>query len=306
MIDHVGSGHKMCEAIKRHTDHDIEIWTGPYHNRLVHPNQTNIITPRTRTKVQERINKSDIIHLKGDWPAVIYETKSIYADFRLKIRHKPIIHTVSGSLFRRKIHGGFERFPLSDYQCTLRTSFEPDLLYPEWSDLWTPHPIDSDDKLIEWRNSRFPVLMHTPTNRSMKHTRFILNVFDAVRANRKVNIVLLEKLPFSFVLQERKKATIFFDQFKVGFYGNAAIEAMQYGIPTAAFISDMARSQAKGKLNGCPVITTVKSVREWARLIIKILDDDMNKLSLRTKKWCDQVHGYRSIAKQWDEIYKGI
>lgn len=299
-IDWTASGHRLHDAIKQHTDHDIEIWTGPYHNKLQHPNQTNIVKSRNRAKVQQRINDSDIIHLKGDWPP-----NNGYLG--LKITHKPIIITTSGSFFRKKEHGGHGTFHSGQYMnATVKTSFETDLLYPEYSDIWTPHPIDSDNQSIEWKWSDPPILMHTPTNRATKDTAFILKVFQHVKSMRKVEIILLEKLPFRKVVEMRKKATIFFDQFMVGFYGNSALEAMQYGIPTAAWLSPMATAQASGALKGCPVISSEKSVRGWTNMILKVLDNDLATLSQKSKQWCDNVHGYKAIAKQWDELYKSI
>ena len=92
----------------------------------------------------------------------------------------------------------------------------------------------------------------------------------------------------------------------VGFYGNSALEAMQYGIPTATWLSPMAIAQADGALRNCPVISSAKSVRGWTKMILKVLDSDLVALSKETKQWCDNVHSYKVIAKQWDEIYKSM
>lgn len=298
-IDYAASGHKLCDAINEYSEHSIEIWTGPYHNRLKHNNQNNIVTHRNRLSVQQKINEADIVHIKGDWPA---EDKYM----GLNIGHKPIIQTTSGSFARKKYHGGYEKFKPSQYKATVKTSFEPDLLYPEYGDTWTPHPINSDIQSIEWKLSDPPILMHTPTNRETKNSAFIMMVLMMLQKKKKAEVVLLEKLPFEKVLQARKRATIFFDQFRVGFYGNSALEAMQYGIPVAAWISPQARSQAKGLLNGCPVITTDRNVKDWVRKIEETLDGDMEYLSRRTKIWCDAMHSYRWVADLWNGIYNAI
>ena len=73
--------------------------------------------------MQKHVDESDIVHLKGDFPP-----KEGYMG--LRIMHKPIIVSTSGSHFRTKENGGHGRYSLSEYaSATLRTAFTPDLLY---------------------------------------------------------------------------------------------------------------------------------------------------------------------------------
>jgi hypothetical protein len=296
-IDYAASGHRLCEAIRTHTKHDIEIFTGRYQNKFNHPQNTI----KREDVVQYRINDSDIVHLKGDWPPVD-------GYMGLKIVHKPIIVSVSGSHFRKKSHGGHEYYKPSQYDAaTIKTAFTPDLCYPDYSALWTPHPINSYEQSIEWHCSVHPILMHTPTRPEAKGTEFIKAVFNKISKRMKIETVVLNNVPFKDIVEMRKEATIFFDQFKVGFYGNSAIEAMQFGVPVAAWISPQAKKQANGFLYDCPVITHDKlDVDAWAKKIEKTLDGDMPKLSIRTKRWCNHIHSYQAVAKQWENIYNAI
>lgn len=293
-VDYAGSGHKLCEAIRQYTDHDIEIYAGKYYNPYRHADNSKW----NRMAVRQRIEESDIIHLKGDWLP-----RDGYMGF--KISHKPVIVTVSGSHFRKTSHGGHGKYKVNLYRdATIRTAFTPDLCYPEYSDTWTAHPIDSYKRSIEWEPGN--TLVHMPTQKGIKGTGFISEVFDEVSKHRDVETKILEGIPHKKAISERKRATIFFDQFRVGFYGNSALEAMQYGVPVAAWISPQARSQAKGVLTGCPVITTDLNVRAWVRKIEETLDGDMEFLSRRTKIWCDAIHSYEWVADQWDNIYNAI
>ena len=177
-------------------------------------------------------------------------------------------------------------------------------MYPEYGSDWIPHPIDSMEKPNIFVQRDIPLLVHAPSNRATKHTAFILDVFKIIKRMRKVEIVILEGLPFDEVVRLKKASTIYFDQFRVGFYGNAAIETMQYGIPTAAWISGLSKIQ--GDLRGCPVITYEKNVTKWAYKICEILDSDMTKLSQRTKAWCDKVHSYEAVLKKCNGILKRL
>ena len=286
-IDYAASGLKLCDALNRYTNHDVRLFTGKYYSKFRHPQKLH----HTRRDIQKQIDESDIVHLKGDFPP-----KEGYMG--LKIIHKPIIISVSGSHFRTKENGGHGKYSLSEYDsATLRTAFTPDLLY-EGFDTWTPHPIDSYDKPILWKRADVPILMHTPTRPEAKGTEFIKAVFDKLSKRMKIETVITDNIPFKRIVEIRKEATIFFDQFKVGFYGNSAIEAMQYGIPTATWI--VPRSLPRN----CPVITAGRNTDYWAMLIEQTLDGDMDELSVKTKQWCDSVHSYQAVAKQWDKIYE--
>jgi len=302
--DFCGSGKKTVDAIRRHTDHDIEVYSKRHIHRLGHPFGVKI-TSENFYSIQDRIDSSDIIHIKGDWPPV-----NGYLGFELG--KKPVVVSVSGGYFRKKIHTGVEKFNPTQYDCTLKTAYTPDLCYPDYSDIWTPHPIDSDNQVIEWSRQEPPLFIHSRVSVSKggkKGTSFIMEVFDEIARTRKIETEFITNVTFQEVVEARKRATIFFDQFGVGFYGNSAVEAMQYGIPTCAWISPWALEQAKGAddLDGCPVITLPeKNVDAWAAKIIEVLDGDMNDLAKRTKQWCDEVHGYQAIALQWDKLYQDI
>ncbi len=312
--DYAGSGHKLKDALS--LGHDVEIFTGwnkryLFKNGLGHNNQDNIITPFSRHTIQKRIDKSDVVIIKGDWPM-----RDKYMRFRIDC---PTIQIVSGSNFRKIEHEGRGGFHPMEYKATINTAFIPDLLYPEYGNIWIPHPIDSIEKNNIWIQPKVPVLMHASANWATKGTNFIINVFRAVKKMINVETVLLENMPFNELMEQKKRATILFDQVRVGFYGNNAIEAMQYGIPTMAWISELSRTQAKGQLKDCPIITHDKHQNycievnageyyynkvRWAYMISEILSSDMTELSHKTKLWCDSVHSYEAVLEKCNQIFK--
>jgi len=297
-IDYAGSAYKLFTAVKRHTDIDINLFSGPPENQLKHPIH-NLVTDSNRAALQELINQADIIHFKGDWPP-----ENGYLG--LKIPDKPIVITTSGTFFRKQRYGGYEKYSSADYgRATLKTSFEPDLLYPEYSDIWTPHPIDSDDKPNIWEPKEIPLFLHIPSSPDRKGTEFVKQVFSILKKQIKCEAEVVTGIPFQESLELKKKATIYFDQFMVGFYGNSALEAMQWGIPVVNWISPMAIIQAQGKLMRCPILNESQVLPfNTAQRIIHALKDPT--LSTRTKQWCDTVHGYKSIAKQWNNLYNQL
>jgi hypothetical protein len=285
--DYAGSGLKVCEAIKRHTNIDIEIYAQKqgYGVRRWGIPATPVMTDRKA--VQKRICESDVIHLKGDWPP-----SPVYAGMRI---HDNIVTTVSGSSFRKKQYGGYGTFAPDKFAIAkVRTSFEPDLLYPEYGNIWTPHPIDCTGKKNVWQYKGKPVLMHTPSNRVTKDTKFLLQVFDKLKDV--AECVVIEEKSHDYILKARQRATIFFDQFLVGFYGNTAIEAMQYGIPTANWISPMSVEQ--GFKIKHPIITYEKDVDKWVTGILQLIKDK-TKLEQISKETYDYVRTGIMTILRW-------
>lgn len=299
-IDYAGSAHKLFCALKRHTDFTLDLFSGNPENRFYHP--TNIIvTKENKSNIQAILDQADIVHFKGDWPPV--------RDYlNLNIPNKPVVMTTSGSFFRKKEHKGIGLYSNKDYNqipVTLKTSFEPDLLYPEYSDIWTPHPIDSDEQPVLWKQNGKPIFMHIPSTPGRKGTGFVQKVFDILKSKIDCDTYIKTGITFKEAVAMKKKATIYFDQFEVGFYGNSALEAMQWGIPVVCWLSPWAISQANGQLEGCPIINEDKSNPEkTANRIISLLED--KDLSRKTKAWCDAKHGYKAIANQWKELYERI
>jgi hypothetical protein len=292
-IDYAGSGYRLAEALQL-TGFDIKFFSGKYVNKYNLPQSA-----RTAKKIiQERVNQSDIIHLKGDFPP-----KDIYLG--VNIKNKPIIVSVSGSHFRMKKYWGYGKYNISQYSTAkIRTAFTPDLLYEGFSRSWTPHTVDSISKPNVWCRQPHPVLMHTPTSKERKDTAFVQAVFSKLSRRMKIETLIFDNMTQQEVIKARRYATIFFDQFRVGFYGNSAIEAMQYGIHVAAWISPFAHQRAN--LIECPVISGVKSVDIWAKRLEQIIDGNLEGLSIKTKQWCDKVHSYQAVSKLWKGIYESV
>jgi hypothetical protein len=286
-MDFCGSGFRIYECLKPH--HDVEIFVGAHHNPFGHPVKNVVATHKDKKRVQSRCDLSDVIHIKGDFPHFVFER-----EWGLKFR-KPTVITPTGSFFRRKSHGGFEKFDTSFYR-GFKTSSDTGLLYKDFSDIWTPLPINCKNEPNLFKQGN--ILSHSPTDQSKKNTEFVFRVFDEVSSRRNITIDLIEKVSFAEAVERRKKSTIFFDQFKVGFYGNSALEAMQWGIPVACYLLPSKH------LAGCPVIDIPLVVNMWADEVCKILDSDMSELSRKTKQWCDDVHSYESVAKRLTEIYQ--
>lgn len=289
--DWAGSGFKTAQAINRHTEHTVHL-VALKGNRYGHP-RMDLVSKKNIKKLQGIVNESDIIHLKGDWPPRFYDWVSFHK--------KPVICTVCGGHFRKKPLGQ-GRYSLKEYKsCQLLTAMTPDLCYTDKMP-WTPHPIDSVGQPNLWEMHDPPIFTHSPTDRKAKDTDFILKVFAELKKKINFEVRLIEGVDYETAVEMRKESTIFFDQFKIGFYGNSAIEAMQWGIPIAAWISNYDKLPLF-----TPIFSNDKTIEDWVEMIEKMLRNGlMAFMSKETKLYCDEIHSYQSIAKLWDKLYKTI
>jgi glycosyltransferase involved in cell wall biosynthesis len=275
------------------------MYTFSSQNKFDHA-QGTVVDENNLSQVQSDVGKADIIHLKGDWPH-----DGSYCG--IDLGNKPIVISVSGSLFRKREYGGLGKYDMSAYDnCDVKTALSLDLCYEDFSDIWIPYPIETEGVPVLWEYKEIPLLTHSPTRRISKNTNFAVDVFEAIKDRYLSEVRLLEGLSFSDADKERRRSTIFFDQFKVGFYGNSAIEAMRYGVPVATWLYPDLRW---GDIEYyCPVFTHRRNPDEWADILIERLSsiEFMKMWSRTTRRWCEDVHSYRAVAKKLTNIYRQL
>jgi hypothetical protein len=295
--DFASSGLKICEAVKRNTDIDIEIYAGDIGFHVKEWKMKSTPTTVDRQAIQKRILESHVIHIKGDYPPM-----PTFMGFKL---HDNIVTTVSGSGFRKNIYGGREEHRYSRWQIAkVRTSFEPDLLYPEYGNIWTPHPIDCGKLKDGWKPEK--IFLHTPSNRFTKNTPFVEKVFAKLQKYGYRTLIIGPGIEWKKVVELRKTSLIYFGQFMVGFYGNSEIEAMQFGVPVANWISPL--SIAQGYTMKSPVLSWDLNVDKWVNEIMAVVEKNgkLEEISEDTREYCKKYHSYEAVAKQWEKIYRGM
>lgn len=338
--DYAGSGMRIRDALRRHTDHEIVLITDtkPGHSAdysvcemLTEPKQDSYkhltIHERIRnksvldahyrsqlTELQQLIDEADIIHFKGDEPP-----SNTFAKYLNIPEGKKIVVTVGGSGFRRVSNHkrtSLAKWPMELYmKADLRTALTPDLNYPEFDGIYTQQAIDSENiKTVPYRDLDYEdaiVIAHSPSSRFKKGTdEILLPAIQRIRENLKFNIQtdVIEKVPYDECVSRKREAHLFFDQAGVGFYGNAALEAMAAGIPTVCHISSEAVKQSSGKIDrNHPVYAFRKPTVHSCLLAVKRAVEQYTPEAVeKTKEFCDKFHSYSTVAEMWDGLYRSL
>lgn len=305
--DYAGSGKLMCDAMKLQGI-DARLCTA-MDNRYGYCSDFQI-GKSPRNAIIDWIRSADIIHFKGDeLPISNWHGLTIP-------RSRPWVVTVGGSGFRRLPYKSPVSWPFAPIKkyieaTAFRSCLTPDLNYPEFEGHYIQHAADTRRTAKTWEMPAVPIIAHSPSNRIKKGTAII---YEAMRFLEGRNIPfkkeLIENVTNAECIARKSLSTIFIDQVAdTGFYGMAAVEAMQFGIPTIARISQMARMQSQGKVGkSFPVLSVSRDPEDLFELLYFLLTnpEQLQKISRDTKRFADSFHSLQTVGKIWADVYKQI
>lgn len=269
--DFAGSGLKLSKALNNKSD--------KYQSRFIALNEANFgaendIVSVNREFMQNCINEADIIHLKGDKAPKFYG---------LNFNGKPLFATVGGSEFRKRnnLKTDFDNLHLSG-------------ITPELTDLWTPHCLPIHTNI--WKKPKAGEKIrigHAPSSREKKGTNLFIEV---LKEFDNVELVLMEKMANTEVIETKKTLHLFADQFIIPAYGMNTVECLVMGIPVITSCMD---------IDGCPVFRveefTADSIRNAINKAVKNLTVATSK---KHHEWAKKKHSEESLCELLESMYE--
>lgn len=124
-------------------------------------------------------------------------------------------------------------------------ALNPDLLHflPKGKSSFLPYSIGGFSEIQLKTASFFKddkiTIVHAPTQRAAKGTRYILQAIEKLQDDfpGKINFKVVENLSWESALSAYREADLFIDQVLIGWYGAVAVEVMKMGIPVACYIN---------------------------------------------------------------------
>jgi len=180
----------------------------------------------------------------------------------------------------------------------------PDLL--EWSSNaeWVPNPI-SLDKFpyvgVEDKNKSEEInIVHAPSSRAKKGTEYVIEAVNKLKKEGyKINLILVENMPYKKAIECYKKADIVIDQLLIGWYGMVSIECMALGKPVCVYIRD----DLESFMPFIPVLnTSPKNIIENIRILIE--DEKLRKeLGRKGRKYVELMHDAKKVIRKVIDMY---
>lgn len=327
--DFAGSMFKWAEALNRFSNFAVRLVSFEGHP---YGYDVDLVVPECDpcriTKVLELADEAGFLHLKDEHSWFVKNPKSINLSLLHQIFFSPRF-SATPKIFTH--YGGYARRFKSDesyiaavLQFDLRIAMTPDLNYPWFNGEFIPHAIDVDLFPFEWKDSN--ILSHSPSSPEKKGTYMLEEAFMMLNKNPPKgwlnwSVDLIHGVSHFDCMIRKKTASLFFDQAGkhriadlgiddvIGWYGNSAIEAMAFGIPTIAYMSDESFYQAKLagiNLDNIPVINMDRSRDGLMKEVVSFVESSHEErlaLAEKTRAFTVEFHGYEAVARRLVDCY---
>ena len=160
-----------------------------------------------------------------------------------------------------------------------------------WTYTPPPPPPPTDDG---------PLVIHAPTHRGVKGTRFVLEAVDKLRAEGvRFRFQLIEGLPRAEARRLFERADLLIDQLWLGWYGGIAVELMALGRPVVCNIRDDGlkflppEMAAELPLIRAEPATLVAVLREW----LTARRNELARVGEESRRYVERWHDPRDVAR---------
>ena len=160
----------------------------------------------------------------------------------------------------------------------------------------------SDFKLNNTKNNKL-LIVHAPTNREIKGTKYILKAIEDLKLNYDFDFKLIENMSYEDAMKTYRNADIVIDQLLIGSYGLVAIENMALGKPVICYINEKMKEKYPSEL---PIISCgIENIKEKIEYLIKN-QDDLKTIGINGRKYVEKYHDINKLNSEIVKIYEEI
>lgn len=148
---------------------------------------------------------------------------------------------------------------------------------------------------------RRPVVAHAPSKRGAKGTAAVERVVERLQRQFDFEFVLLHGITRQQVLETVQHCDIFLDQFVIGEYGMASIEAMAFGKPVLCYLRPDVVQSSPGRL---PIVNATQDDLEerLARLLADVAE--RRAIGDASRRYVEEHHDAEAYARRLAAIYR--
>ena len=179
----------------------------------------------------------------------------------------------------------------------------PDLLESAPRARHLPVAVDLADYPFSPPNEAPRLVVHAPTNRLIKGTRYVEQAFETLRPRfPEVRFEVVERRPWSELRTILAAADVVVDQLFMGWYGMVAVEAMALGKPVLCFIRD----DFESRLMDCPLLRCTEE--NLADRLAEALASAGTRRTLgeQGRAYAEREHAAPVIAARLLELYRSL
>ncbi len=148
-----------------------------------------------------------------------------------------------------------------------------------------------------------PLLIHSPSAPIIKGTAAVKATLETLSSSHTFEFQLVQNMPHTQAKAVLQTCDVFVDQFVLGSYGLAALEAMAYGKPVVAYIKPAMINQYP------PDLPIVNATQETLPDVLSELIKNgqlRRELGERGRAYVEKYHDAHKLAQQLVEIYQSL
>lgn len=146
------------------------------------------------------------------------------------------------------------------------------------------------------------IIAHAPSQQAFKGTKYVLKAIENLKCKGyKFKFSLIENKSHREAIDLYKQADIIIDQLCGGAHGVFACEAMALGKPVICYILD---EHLEGYPKGFPIINAnPDNIENVLKYWIETSPKERNELGMRSRKYAEEVHDIKVVARKLKKIY---
>lgn len=152
-------------------------------------------------------------------------------------------------------------------------------------------------------DAKKPLIAHSPTAPITKGTEIVVRTVEQLKARYDFEFLLIQGLERRQAMQLVARADILLDQFVLGDFGSAALEAMALGKPVVCYIKPSLAAQYP------PELPVVKATQETLPDVLEHLLKDSRlreDLGRRGRAYVEKYHDALKVADKIVDIYEEL
>lgn len=155
-----------------------------------------------------------------------------------------------------------------------------------------------------------PHILHAPSNRNVKGTKFILQAFERLKADGiAFDYTLIENMSNDEACKAYERADLIIDQLLAGYYGGFAVECMALGKPVICYMREEDMHHLPQDMWAeMPIINTTPdkiydTLKEWLTSRKGELKERGMISRKYVEKWHDPVKIARTVLDDYERVY---
>jgi glycosyltransferase involved in cell wall biosynthesis len=165
-----------------------------------------------------------------------------------------------------------------------------------------PELPDQPPPFLERKGQRdvFKVL-HVTNHEGLDGTRYIIEAVRRLREERvAIDLIVPRKIPFQEMLRMYQEADLTIGKLTMGYYANAQIESMYFGLPTLCYIREVFLEE----IPDCPIIN-VRPDNLYEKLKYYLAHrDELTEIGRRGPDFVRKYHSGPLVARRLIEMYR--